>query len=109
MLIEQTLLTLNGNAQQLAASTNGPGGTCCKLLVEQLRTNTHIASVGTSSVTSDGSGTGVIQELAQPGAATVILDRYELEDQENSNSIDPTQFYVKGTNNEKLKITYFIR
>ena len=108
MTITTTLITLDGAPDQLAAPANAAGGAgVARIDIEPLRTNAHIVSVGTSTVTADGSGTGVIRELAQPGAATVILDRYTLEDQMSQNRIDPTQLYVRGTNGEKVKVTYY--
>ena len=65
--------------------------------------------VGTSTVTNDASGTGVIQELATPPAATIATDRFEVEDQDGSNTIDPTQYYGHGTSGEKLIVVYMQR
>lgn len=106
MIVQTTLVTLDGTAQAFpAAPTAGVGVT--KLLVEPLRTNANIVSVGLSTVTNDASGTGVIQEISQPGAATVTLDRFLLEDMTGMNGIDPTKFYVRGTNTQKCKITMY--
>ncbi len=58
-------------------------------------------------MTNDGSGVGVIKELATPPAATVPLDRYDFVDWNGSNAIDPTQYYIHGTTGEKLKATYY--
>lgn len=104
MTITTTLITFDGNADQLPAPASP--GYLFRVEIEPLRTNSHICSVGTSAVTIDGTGTGVIRELAQPGAATVILDRYVLDDQ-YGHRIDPTQLYVRGTSAEKAKLTYY--
>lgn len=107
MLITTRLVTLAAAAVQFPA----PSGfsQVCRVFVEPLRSNTHVSYIGTSAVTNDASGTGVIKELAQPPAATVACDTFSEEDQSGDNTIDPTQFWGHGTNGEKLKVTYFQR
>lgn len=107
MTITTQLVTLAASAVQFPAAPSN--GKCCRVYVEPLRTNLHASFVGTSAVTNNGSGTGVIKEMAQPGAATVIMDFFSQEDQESANTIDPTQFWGHGTAAEILKVTYFQR
>lgn len=104
MTIKTQILTFAAGAQQFPAA---PGiGLCCRVFAQPLRSNTHACSIGDSTVTSDGSGTGVMQELAVPPAATLPLDSFNEEDQDGNNRIDPTVFYSQGTAGEKLKVTY---
>jgi hypothetical protein len=78
-----------------------------RLMIEPLRSNTHGCVVGTSAVTNDASGVGVVSELAQPPAATVPVDKFVYQDDTGSNRIDPLDFYVHGTLNEKVKVSYW--
>src|SRR2546421_839405 len=105
MTITTRLITLAASAQQLPALS--PVSLVQRILIEPLRTNTHAAYVGLSNVTNDGTGTGVIRELAQPPAATVILDSFEMADWYGVNTIDPTTIWVHGTTGEKLKASYY--
>jgi hypothetical protein len=106
MTISQRIITLAASAVAFPAASNGQ---VSKVHVVPLRSNTHVSYVGISTVTNDGSGTGVIKELAQPPAATVPTDVFLVEDQDGSNNLDPTQLYGHGTTGEKLLVTYFQR
>jgi hypothetical protein len=104
MTVTTALLTFAAGAQQFPAA---PGiGLCRRVFAQPLRSNTHVCSVGISTVTCDGSGTGVVQELAQPPAATLPLDSFLMEDQGGSNTLDPTVFFAQGTAGEQLKVSY---
>lgn len=108
MTASTRVITLAAGAQQLPA----PSGFAlvARVFVEPLRSNAHASFFGISTVTADGSGTGVIAELAQPGAAaTALLNNYEISDYANANTIDPTQFWVHGTTGEKIKASYYQR
>lgn len=105
MIITTQILTFAASAQQVTAPTTGVQGSCRTVRIEPLRTNTHAMWVGTSAVTNDASGTGVVSQLAKPGADTVIMDRFQDEDQNGLNRIDPTQYYAHGTSGEKALVT----
>jgi len=104
MTVTQAILTFATLAQQFPAA---PGnGLVRRIYAQPLRSNTHACSVGISTVTADGTGTGVIQELAQPPAATLPLDAFLIEDGSGNNRLDPTAFFSQGTAGEKLKVSY---
>lgn len=107
MTVSTRILTFAAGAQQFPAPPTGVQVTA--VFAEPLRSNTHVSYVGLSTVTNDASGTGVISELAQPPAATLPVDRFEIADQDGYNTIDPTVFYGHGTTGEKLKVTYYNR
>lgn len=107
MTITTRIITFGASAQQFPALS--PVEPICKVRVEPLRSNSHVSYVGTAAVTNDASGVGVISELAQPGAATVPVDRFELDDSGGDDTVDPTQVWGHGTSGEKLKVTYFQR
>lgn len=104
MTITTSVVTITASAVQFPAPT--AGALITQMFVEPLRSNTHKAYIGLSNVTNDGSGTGVIKELAQPPAATVPCDVWWLQEMGGFNLIDPTKFYVHGTNTESVKVTY---
>ncbi len=104
MVVTTAILTFAAGAQQFPAA---PGiGLVRRIYAQPLRSNTHPCSVGISTVTNDGSGTGVVQELATPPAATVPLDSFTMEDQDGSNRLDPRMLWAQGTLAEGLKISY---
>jgi hypothetical protein len=103
MTITTHLVTLGSSAVEFPAASPG----VCRVLVEPLRSNTHVSYVGISTVTNDASGTGVIKELAQPPAATLPCDTFDLQNDVSEDTIDPSQLYGHGTSGEKLKVTYF--
>ena len=108
-MVYTALITFGASAVQLTDPTNGittlpKNAICRRVMVEPLRANTHPSYVGTSAVTNDASGTGVIQELATPPAATVALDRFE-DVARGDHNIDPGIYYVHGTTSEKCKAT----
>ncbi len=104
MTITTHLVALSSSAVQFPAAAPG----VCRVFVEPLRANTHVSYLGDSTVTNDASGTGVIRELAAGSAtATVIVDSWDLENNESDDTIDPTQLWAHGTSGEKLKVTYF--
>jgi hypothetical protein len=107
MTVTTRLVTFAASAVQFPAASFF--GLVCRVLAEPLRSNTHVSYVGTSAVTNDASGTGVIKEIAQPPAATLPCDNFDHPDQDGYNTIDPTQLYGHGTSGEKLKVTYFQR
>jgi hypothetical protein len=104
MTITTQIITFTSSAVQFVGPTQGVQGRSRKVLAEPLRSNTHPCYVGTSAVTNDASGTGVIQELATPPAATIPCDRFVDEDQNGENRIEPGQYYAHGTSGEKLKV-----
>lgn len=106
MAVTVTVITFGATAVQLSAPAGVPA-TVRRILIEPVRANTHACWVGTAAVTNDGSGTGVIQELAQPPAATIPLDRFDYIDHTGSNRLDPTDFWVHGTSGEKATVAYF--
>lgn len=104
MTITTHLVVFASSAVQFPAASPG----LCRVFVEPLRSNTHVGYVGISTVTNDGSGTGVIRELAAGSAtATVIIDSFDIENNESDDTIDPSQLWCHGTTGEKLKVTYF--
>jgi hypothetical protein len=105
------VITFGSNAIQITDSANGgvtvPTRTFFRrILIEPLRTNTHAAYVGLSNVTNDGSGTGVIQELAAP-ATGVALDRFLDMAAGSAHNIPPDIYYVHGFSGEKAKVSVF--
>ena len=74
-----------------------------RVLIEPLRANTHAAWVGYSSLTNVGANK--IQELAQPPAATVPLDRFLDVAAGSDHNIDPTAYCVAGTSGEGVTVT----
>ncbi len=78
-----------------------------KVRISPLRSNLHVMYVGDSTVTNDGSGTGVIEELAQPPAATVPVDVFEDRASGGHNTVDAAGYYVHGTTGEKCKACYW--
>jgi hypothetical protein len=106
MTIQTQVLTFAGAAVKV--SLVGPLNVCARIYAEPLRTNTHAAFVGTSAVTNDGSGTGVVKELAAVGTtATTILDNFDHSDGNGQNRVDPSQWYFHGFAGEKIKVTLF--
>ena len=105
MGLQTVLLTFGSTPVQFPAPTDS--ATVHAVLVEPLRSNAAVSYVGGPNVTNDGSGTGVIRELAAPGAITVPLDQFAYQPSSDSNRVDPTTFYAHGTAGEKLKVTYF--
>src|SRR5713101_4616795 len=106
MTLITNLVTFATNAVQLPAAPNP--GLVARVYVEPLRSNTAVAFIGDATVTKDGSGTGVIREIAAVGtAATAVLDSFDIEDQSSGDRIDPTQFWVHGTSGQKVKVTYW--
>lgn len=87
--------------------TSWPGGQMFvrEIIIEPLRTNAAIMSVGNANVTIDGSGTGVIRELAVP--STIQLDFFNIRARGDSHNIDPNEYYVRGTATQKCKVTLF--
>ena len=78
------------------------------IIAEPLRSNAAVCSVGGPTVTANGSGVGVMQELAAGPGATVPLDRFLYQPSSESNRIDPTVFYAQGATGQGIKITYLI-
>src|SRR5581483_3066126 len=94
MTLTTQILSFAASAQQFPAA---PGiGLCCRVFAQPLRRNTHACSIGGATVTSDGTGVGVMQELAVPPASTIPLDQFNQEDRDGNNRIDPTVFYAQG-------------
>jgi hypothetical protein len=105
MTIQTQLVTLAGSAVALPAPADFM--LVRRIYIEPLRSNTHPAYIGTSAVTNDASGTGVIKEMATPPAATVAKDSFTFEDPSGNNTMDPTKIYVHGTSSEKVCVTYW--
>jgi len=103
MTITTHLITFGASAVQFP--TDAPG--LSRVFCEPLRSNAHVSYVGVAAVTNNGSGIGVIQELAAPPAATVPCDNYNLENEASDDTIDPDQLWAHGTAGEKLKVTYY--
>lgn len=108
MTIETYLLTFAASAQQFPAPATAGAYGVFAIHVEPLRANIHASYTGTSAVTNNGSGTGVIKEHATP-SSTVANDSLDLIDQRGDNALDPTRFYSHGYSGENMKVTYFIR
>ena len=104
MIVTNAILTFAAGAQQFPAAA-GATGLVRYIYAEPLRSNTHPCSIGLATVTNDGSGVGVIAELATPPAATVPIETFQLEDMGGDNRLDPTQFWAQGFAGEKLKVT----
>lgn len=103
MTVTTALLTFAAGAQQFPAVA---GGLVRRIYAQPLRGNANSCSVGISTVTSDGTGVGVIQELATSPAATIPMDAFLVEDGSGNNRLDPTAFYAQGTAGQKLKVSY---
>ena len=106
MAMVQAVITFGASAKQLFAGLPA-GAEVRKLRVEPLRGNSHVSYVGDSTVTNDGSGVGVIQELAQPPAATLPVDAYEDKAEGGRNTVDASILYGHGTSGEHLVVTYW--
>jgi hypothetical protein len=104
MQVYTQLLTFGASAVQLT----GTNPLACKIYAEPLLSNTHTSYVGTSTVTNDGSGTGVIQELPKGGQVSQQMPNHFCFGCGGLNKIDTTQFYFHGTAGEKMKVTYYI-
>ncbi len=105
MTVTTRIVTLAAAAVQFPAAAFG--GLVSRVYVVPLRANTHISYVGISTVTNDASGVGVVRELAQPPAATVSTDSFDVADNGGLNTIDPTQYWGHGTTGEKLLVSYY--
>lgn len=105
MTVTTRIVTLAASAVQFPAAANT--GLVARMLVMPLRTNAHVSYVGTSTVTNDASGVGVVKELGQPPAATVAVDSFDVQNQNAMNTIDPQQYFGHGTTGEKLLVSYF--
>jgi hypothetical protein len=105
MTITTYLLTFGATAVDFALPTPPLG--LCRVFCEPLRSNTHVCYVGTSNVTNDGSGTGVIQELAAPPAATVPCDNFDLENDASEDTVIAPSLWAHGFTGEKLKVSYY--
>ena len=104
MGLQTVLLTFGSTPVQFPAPTDS--ATVHAVLVEPLRSNAAVSYVGGANVTNDGSGTGVIRELAAGPAITLPLDQFSYQPSTDSNRVDPTIFYAHGTSGQKLKLTY---
>jgi len=98
------ILTFGASAVQFPAPNDIP--TVHTVLVEPLRSNTHACYIGTSQVTNDASGAGVMTQLAQPPAATLPVDRFSYQPSTDGNRVDPTDFWAHGTSGEKVLVSY---
>jgi hypothetical protein len=107
----QAVITFGASAIQITDPVNGvttwpqSDAFARQIFIEPLRTNAAIMSVGLSTVTSDGSGTGVISELSIPSAT--LMDRFSVSSTGSHHNIDPREFWVKGTSTQKCKVTIF--
>ena len=104
MQVFQQLLTFGASAVQLTS----PPPLACKIYAEPLVSNTGTAYVGTSTVTNNGTGTGVISELPKPGQVAQQSPNHFCVGCAGHNIIDPTQFYFHGTSGDKLKVTLYV-
>lgn len=104
------VITLTGTAIQVTGQVTdvnsvaypSSGAMATKIEIEPLRGNAHASYVGRSDVTNNGTGASV-QELMLP-ATGVPLDRF-IHQAPGTRNIDPYEFYVNGTNTEKVKAT----
>jgi hypothetical protein len=112
-MVYTAVITFGASAIQLTDNTNGvaawpEGSMCRRILIEPVRANMHAAYVGLSDVTNDGSGAGVIQELAVPSStASTALDRFIDAASGSHHNIDPSMFWVHGYAGEKVKASLF--
>jgi hypothetical protein len=104
MGLSTTIITFGSVAVQFPVPNDLP--LVHLVIAEPLRTNGAVCYVGGSNVTNDGSGTGVIRELAQPGASTAFVDQFAYQPSTDGNRVDPTIFWAHGTSGQKLKLTY---
>ena len=93
MTITTHPITLGAVAAQFPVDAPG----LCRVFVEPLRSNTNVSYVGVATVINDDSGTGVIQEIAVPSAATVPCDHYQIDNQSADNTVDPEELLAHGT------------
>lgn len=104
--VKMALVTFNGTAQTLDTIFPGIRGVG-KVYIEPVKSNTHVAYVGTASLAL-GTSTDdqVIKQLAIPVSATGILDNW-LQDLSSSNHNDEilAQYAVDGTSGEKVRVT----
>lgn len=103
MAMVTEVVTFAAGAKQLFAGVTSAR----KVRVEPLRANTHVCYLGDSTVTNNGSGTGVIQELGQPPAATLPVDAFEDRAEGGHNTVDASAYWAHGTTGEHLLATYW--
>ena len=105
MTVTQFVITFGASAVQFTAPPSAGGAGVAKVHAEPLRSNTHASYVGLSNVTNDGSGTGVLKQLAVP-QANVALETFDIEHNESKNVLEAVRYYAHGTSGEKLVVSY---
>lgn len=103
MAMVRSIITLDGTAQQAFLNV----GQVRRIRLEPLRTNSAGFNVGTSAVTVNGTGTGVIQQVAQPPAATIAADAFEDRATGGHNTVDAAAYYVRGTALDSVLASYW--
>lgn len=104
----QVLTFDGGGAKTLAAGPNG-NFRATRLLVQPLKSNTHVAYVGDKDL-AIGTSTDahVIYQLAKPTAADALLDKFDWEVSLGADLIPYEQLRFDGTSGEAVRVTIFI-
>lgn len=102
------VLTFGSTPVQIDATKTTPlcntSLNCSFISATQLAANTHPAYIGTSFVTNDASGTGVLCQLPAPVAGVVSSWSLHLV----TNRIDLTQFFFHGYSGEKIVVGFMV-
>lgn len=112
-MIYNALIAFGPQPIQILDPVNGvkgvpTGSIYRKLFIQPWRGNKNGCYVGLSNVTNDGSGVGVIKDLADTGSAsTIILDTFEYEVSQYFSGEDPSMIYVHGAAGDKVLVTIF--
>lgn len=112
-MIFNAIIAFGPNAIQILDTVNGVKGVPTnsiyrRLFIQPWRGNKNTCYVGLSNVANDGSGTGVIKDLADPGIAnTVILDSFDYVVSGNFSGEDPSMLYVHGASGDKVIVSIF--
>lgn len=105
------VITFGASPIQIIDPVNGvqvPSGLRYRrLFIQQARSNKAACYVGLSNVTNDGSGIGVIKDLADAAggsatAAVAILDTFQ-----DDGNVEPSLIYVHGTSGDKVIVSLF--
>ena len=107
MKLFTTVLTFGATPVKIVAANCSPVayaevlGAVSWFSVTSLAANTHACYIGTSAITNDASGTGVLTQLPSPVAGVVAGWQMQLE-----HPIDITQLYFHGFTGEKVVVGF---
>ena len=80
-----------------------------RIYIEPDPANTHVCYLGDVSLALGTSTVDhVIKRFAQPGAATVVLDSFDMDVKNGLNQLHAGQYVMDGTSGEKAKVTAWV-